>query len=243
MKFCRFATSAWAAVIVFSCACSVRADIVEVNFTGTIYATNTPGISTGESFSGSFSYSTADTLEGSSGGLDTYLLTSPDDSVSVSVAGSTLSLGEPVSGVSALVGLGPLSFDSNPDQDYFAIEATSNASTVSTSFDIPGYNFAGLSVQLVGGLDFLSSSALPDPFNTSDVTLGLGSGSIDSVVSFDFEDANDDVYYSAGYITEISPEISTIPEPRGAGLVCLGIVALALLLFHRSTRANPTNPY
>jgi hypothetical protein len=240
MKFCRSATLALAAVTALSCASPIRADIVEVDFTGTIYATNTPGISAGESFSGSFSYSTADTFEGSSGGLDSYLLSSPEDSLSVSVAGSTLSLGEPLAGVTALVGLGPLSFDSNPDQDYFAIEAASNAGTVSTSFDIPGYNFAGLSVQLVGGLSFLSSDALPDPFNTSDVTLGLGAGSVDSILSFDFTDANNDVYYTAGYITEISPVISAVPEPRSLGLACLGFVALALLLFRRSAFRNLT---
>jgi hypothetical protein len=238
MKFCRFATLAVAA---FSCASSARADIVAVNFTGTIYATNTPGISAGDSFSGSFSYSTADTFEGSSGGLDSYLLTSPGDSLSVSVDGSTLSLGQPLSGVTAQVGLGPLTFDSNPDQDYFAIQGGSSAGTVSTSFDIPGYDFAGLSVQLVGGLNFLSSDALPDPFNTSDVTPGLVSGSIDSVVSFDFADANNDVYYTAGYITEVSPEISAVPEPHGVGLACLGIVALALVRVRRSAGASPSN--
>jgi hypothetical protein len=239
MKFYRFATLAWAAVALFSSASLVRADTVEVNFNGLIYATNTPGISAGDSFSGSFSYSTSDPFEGSSGGLDTYLLTSPEDGLSVSVDGSTLSLGQPLSGVTAIIGLAPLSFDSNPHQDYFAVEGGSSAGTVSTSFDLPGYAYAGLSVQLVGAPSFLSPGALPDPLNTSDVTLGLVSGAINSVVSFDFEDANSDVYFTAGYITELSAGVSAsaVPEPHGLGLACLGIVALALLLFRRSAVA------
>ena len=221
-------------MIAINCASSARADTVEVNFAGLIYANNTPGISTGEMFSGSFSYSTTDTFEGSSGGRNTD--PSSDDSLSVSVGGSTLSLGQLLFGVTALVGLGPLSFDSNPNQDYFAVEGGSSAGTVSTTFDVPGYEYAGLSVQLVGGLNFLSSDALPDPLNTSDVTLGLVSGSIDSVVSFDFEDAENDVFYTSGYITEISA-VSAVPEPHGVSLACLGMVALALLLF-RSRRGN-----
>ena len=232
MKSCRLATLAWAAVAAFSCASSAMADLVAVNFAGTIYATNTPGISVGDSFSGGFSYSTTDAFAGLSGGLYSYLLTSPGDSLSVSVGGSTLSLGNPLAGLSALVGLGPLSFDSNPNQDYFAVEAASNAGTVSTSFAIPGYNFAGLSVELVGDLNFLSSGALPNPFNTSDVTFGFGSGSVASDVNFDFADAKGDVYYTVGEITQVST-VSAVPEPRTLGLACLAIVAVALLFRRR----------
>jgi hypothetical protein len=235
MKFYRLATLACATAAAFSFASPARADIIEVDFSGLIFATNTPGISGGDSFSGSFTYSTIDPFEGSSGGLESYLLTAPEDSLSLSVDGSTLSLGQPLSGVTALVGLAPLTSDPNPHQDYFAVEAGSSAGTVSTSFDIPGYSFAGLSVQLVGSPTFLSSGALPDPFNASDVTLGLVPGALyNSVVSLDFTDSNGDVYYTSGDIQEISATISPVPEPRGLSLACLGIVALAFVLFRRT---------
>jgi hypothetical protein len=231
MRFFRIAAIA-ASAMVLCTAFSLRADTVEVYFSGTIYLTDTPGISTGQTFSGGFSYSTTDTFEGSSGGLSSYSLTSPEDTLFFSVGGSTVTLGTPLSGVTANVGLAPLSFDPDPDQDYFAIEADSNAGTVLTNFDIPGYQFAGLSAQLIGNTNFLSSDALPDPFNTSDVTFGLGS--VFSSTTLYFSDQKGDVYFSVGEITQIS----TTPEPRGAGLAALGIAALALLIFSGAATAS-----
>src|ERR1700722_9735389 len=223
------------AALLVSCISSARADTIDVQFAGTIFVSNTPGITPGESFSGGFSYSTTDTFEGSSNGLNSFNLTSPEDSLFVSIGGLTVSLGQPVSGVTALVGLAPLSFDSDPTQDYFAVESDSSSGTVSTSFDIPGLDFDGLSVQLIGDTNFLSSGALPDPFDTSDVLFGLDTNGLSSSITLNFADANDDVFLTLGEITEVSAVTeSAVPEPHGLSLACLATVAMALLFFRRS---------
>ncbi len=235
MKPSRLPSLVVSAAVALSCVSSARADIIEVQFTGTISATNTPGITDGESFSGGFTYSTGDTFEGTSNGLNSFDLTSPEDSLFLSIGGSTVSLGEPLNGVTALVGLAPLSFDSNPNQDYFTVQSDSTAGTVSTSFGLPGEHFSGLSAQLIGDTNFLTSGALPDPFDTGDVLLGLGSSGLSSSVTLNFADANNDVFFTVGEITGVSAiSESAVPEPRGLSLACLAIVALALLLFRRS---------
>lgn len=224
MKFRRLATPA-AIAVVLVCASSLTADTIGVQFGGTITTTNAPGISVGESFSGGFTYTTTDPLETSIAGLNSYAMVSPEDSVFVSVGGLDLSLAQPLSGVTAIVGQGPLSIDTNPDQDFFAIQ----------SFSSPGTTSVGISIQLIGDLNFLSSGALPDPFNAADVTLGGGSG-LTSSIGFDFTDAKNNSYTVEGEITQIS----TVPEPRGLGLASLGVLALALLAFRRSAEKSPS---
>ena len=232
MKLSRL-SSLVVSAIALSCVASTKADTVEVTFSGTVSSSNTPGITSGESFSGGFTYSTADPFEGTSNGLNSFDLTSPGDSLFISIGGSIVSLGQPLSGVTALVGLAPLSFDSNPDQDYFTVQSDSTAGTVSTSFDIPGDRFSGLSAQLIGDTSFLTSGALPDPFDTGDVTLGDTSG-LSSSITLNFADANNDVFFTVGDITEVSAmSESAVPEPRGLSLACLAMVALALLFFRR----------
>jgi hypothetical protein len=223
--------------IVLSCISSAKADTIAVQFAGTVFVSDTPGITSGESFSGGFSYSTTDTLEGSSNGLNSFDLASPEDSLFVSIGGSTVSLGQPVSGVTALVGLAPLTFDSDPKQDYFAIESDSTSGTVSTSFDIPGLDFDGVSIQLIGDANFLSSNALPDPFDTGDVFFGLDTNGLSSSITLDFADANNDVFFTVGQVTEVTE--SAVPEPHGLSLACLPSFAIALLFFRRRADGRP----
>jgi hypothetical protein len=236
MKHSRWASLVVSAAVLLSYVASAKADTIEVQFSGTIFVSDTPGITSGESFSGGFTYSTTDTFEGSSNGLNSFNLTDPEDNLFVSIGGSTVSLGQPVSGVTALIGLAPLSFDSDPNQDYFAVESDSSSGTVSTSFDIPGVHFDGLSTQLIGNTNFLSSGALPDPFDTSDVIFGLDTNGLSSSITLNFADANNDVLFTVGEITDVSAVTeSAVPEPHGSSLACLAIVALALLVFRRPT--------
>jgi hypothetical protein len=225
------------AAILVSCISSARADTIDVQFGGTIFVSNTPGITPGESFSGGFSYSTTDPFEGSSNGLNSFNLASPEDSLFVSIGGSSVSLGQPLSGVTTLVGLAPLTFDSDPNQDYFAIESDSTSGTVSTSFDIPGLDFDGVSIQLIGDTSFLRSNALPDPFDTGDVIFGLDTNGLSSSITLDFADANNNVFFTVGQITEVTE--SAVPEPRGLSLACLPSFAMALLFFRRRPDRRP----
>ncbi len=130
------------------CACALKADTIEIQFTGTISSSNAPDISVGESFSGEFTYSTTDPLDVSIGGQSTYSLTSPEDSESVSVGSFNLLL-QPLTGLHAFVSPGASSYFLTQD------------------FAMPG-----ISIALYGGSDFLSSQALPDPLNTADITGG-----------------------------------------------------------------------
>jgi hypothetical protein len=222
------------AAFLVSCISSARADTIDVQFAGTIFVSNTPGITPGESFSGGFSYSTTDSFEGSSNGLNSFNLASAEDSLFVSIGGSTVSLGQPVSGVTTLVGLAPLTFDSDPNQDYFAIESDSSSGTVSSNFDIPGLDFDGLSVQLIGDTNFLSSGALPDPIDTGDVIFGLDTSGLSSSITLNFADANNDVFFTVGEINDVSAVTeSAVPEPHGLNLACMAPVAVALLFFRR----------
>ncbi len=184
------------------CAAMLPADEIEVQFSGLITSTDAPGMYVGESFSGGFAYSTTDPFDVSIGGQSTYSLTSPEDTEFVSVGSFSLSL-QPLAGVDAFVSPGASSYFLTQD------------------FVTPGA--PGISIAFYGGSDFLSSQALPDPFNAADITGGN--------IGFGFSD--DNVAYSVqGNITQVS----TAPEPRWLGCVCLGIFSLVGLLFRRSLR-------
>ena len=202
MESSRLATLAAASVITLICASSLKADEIEVQFT----ATFSTGPFRGESLSSGFSYSTTDPLETSIDGVNTYALSSPEDNAFLSFGGLKFAI--PLSGATAIVAQAPVSFDTNPNQDYFAIQDFSDL---------------GFSIQLVGDLNFLSSGALPDPFNAGDVMLGPGAG-LTSVIGAVIDGKTID--------TDIT-EISSAAEPRGPGWV-LGAVALLIPFFRRS---------
>jgi hypothetical protein len=185
------------------------ADQINVQFSGIINLSSAAGVEVGESFSGGFSYSTNDLFETSVDGLYEYSMVSSEDSLFVSVGGLEVSLAPPVNGMTINVGQGPVFIDPNPDQDYFSIQTSSTSAS-------------RISIQLLGDLAFLSSSALPDPFNAGDIT--LGPESLPSSVSIFFGSSS-----ASGNITEIS----TVPEPRGMAWVGLAMLALAAWVSQR----------
>jgi hypothetical protein len=211
MEFSRFATWATVLAVTLICASLANADQINVRFSGIINLSNAPGVVVGESFSGGFSYSTNDLFETSVDGLYEYSMVSPEDSLFVSVGGLEVSLAPPVNGMTIDVGQGPVFIDPNPDQDYFSIQTSSTSAS-------------RISIQLLGDLAFLTSSALPDPFNAGDVT--LGPESLPSSVSIFFGPTS-----AGGNITEIS----TVPEPRGMAWVGLALLALAAVVSRRSS--------
>ena len=212
MTSARLATLAGAWVVLI-CPSFLKADEIEVQFAATISMTTAPDLYVGESFTGEFTYSTTDPLETSIGGVNSYALVSSEDSLSVSVASLNLSFALPPSGATAIVGQAPVYFDTNPNQNYFAIQDFSNP---------------GMSIQLVGDPNFFSSDALPDPFNAFDITLGSSPG-LTSNVGFDF----------GGYATEGDlTQISTVPEPRELEVACLGMASIFGLFLRRSLTAS-----
>jgi hypothetical protein len=174
MKFCRLAASALVVLAASVCASALKADTIEIQFSGTISGTNAPGISVGESFSGEFTYSTTDPFDVSIGGQSTYSLASPEDSESVSAGSFTLLL-QPLTGVDAFVSPGAASYFLTQD------------------FVTPGT--PGISIAFFGGSDFLSSQALPDPINAADITGGS--------IGFGFSEDNV-AYSVQGDITQVS---------------------------------------
>ncbi len=187
------------------------ADQISVQFSGIINLSSAPGVEVGESFSGGFSYSTSDLFETSADRLYEYSMVSPEDSLFVSVGGLEVSLAPPLNSMTIDVGQGPVFIDPNPDQDYFSIQTSSTSAS-------------RISIQLLGDLAFLTSSALPDPFNAGDVT--LGPESLPSSVGIFFGASS-----ASGNITEIS----AVPEPRGMAWVGLALIALAAFVSRRST--------
>ena len=175
MKSIRFGIFAAALATLLSYAPAVKADEIEVQFSGVITNTDgAPGMFVGEGFTGGFSYSTSDPFDVSIDGQSTYSLTSPEDNEFVSVGSFSLSL-QPLSGVNAFVAPGPSSYFLTQD------------------FVTPGT--PGISISFYGGSDFLSSQALPDPLNTLDITSGN--------IGFSF--SQDDADYSVeGNITQVS---------------------------------------
>jgi hypothetical protein len=198
MKFARWGTLAAASVFTFICASSLKADEIDVQFSGVI--TNTdgtpPGIFVGEAFTGAFSYSTTDPFDVSIGGQSTYSLTSPEDSESLSVGSFGLSL-QPLTGVDAFVSPGTSSYFLTQD------------------FETPG-----ISIAFYGDSDFLSSQALPDPFNTAGFTGG--------VIGFNFSEDNVD-YLVEGNITQVS----NVPESGGLSSICFAALPVGFFLFRR----------
>jgi hypothetical protein len=206
----------------------LRADTVDVRFAGTIVASSIPGVGLGDSFSGGFSYSTEDPFIGTSAGLNSFNLGSDVDTFFLSVDGSILSLGKPLSGLTASVGNAPVSFDPDPTQDYFQISSNANSGTVATTFSLPGFQFNGFSIQLVGDAGFIPSGALPDPFDASKVI--FGSDAILSAVVFDFADTNGQDDFAVGQLDQTS----SVPEPRGLALTVLAILLLVGLFARRA---------
>jgi len=194
MKIARFGALA-VAVFAMVCASMVKADEIEVQFSGVVTDSSGPAVSVGDSFSGYFTYSASDPFDILFLGQSEYSLTSPEDSESVSVDGIDVTV-QPLTGVHGFV-------------------VPSTESFFTQDFVTPGT--PGISLTFSGNSDFLTSGSLPDPFNAQDFTSGN--------IGFGF--SLDDVDYSVqGNITEVS----TVPEPRGIGLLCFGAVALALLL-------------
>lgn len=211
MGFTRLALIA-AAAFTLNFGSSLRADEIYVQFSGTISLTDVPGEFVGETFSGGFSYSTTDPFVVTVDGLSEYSLVSPLDSAFGSVGGLSVFIAPP-DGLTATLGQGPLIIDSDPNQDYFSIQTASGPAR-------------RISIQMLGDLNFLSSSSLPDPFNAGHVT--LGPESLPTSVGFFFGG-----YSAEGDITEIS----TVPEPRGVAWV-LGILALIALGYRCSVTVS-----
>ena len=194
MEFARFRALV-AAALAMGCVSMVKADEIEVQFSGAITDSSGPAVSVGDTFSGYFTYSSSDPFDILILGQSEYSLTSPEDSEFVSVDGIEVTV-QPLTGVHAFV-------------------VPSTESFFTQDFVSPGT--PGISLTFSGNSDFLTSGSLPDPFNAQDITSG----------NIGFLFPLDDVDYSVqGNITEVS----AVPEPRGVGLLCFGIGALALLL-------------
>lgn len=104
--------------------------------------------------------------------------------------------------------------------DAFAVPSTESFFTQ----DFAGPGTPLISLTFSGNSDFLTSGSLPDPFNAQDFASGN--------IGFGF--SLDDVDYSVqGNISGVS----TVPEPRGIGSLCFGIVALAVLLRRAHSRS------
>jgi hypothetical protein len=86
MKIARFGALA-VAVFAMVCASMVKADEIEVQFSGVVTDSSGPAVSVGDSFSGYFTYSASDPFDILFLGQSEYSLTSPEDSESVSVDG------------------------------------------------------------------------------------------------------------------------------------------------------------
>ena len=95
---------------------SLKADEVVVQFVSTF----STGPFRGETLLGGFSYSTTDPLETSINGVNSYALSSPEDSLFLSFGGVKIPF--PLSGATAIVAQALVSFDNDPNQDYFAIQ-------------------------------------------------------------------------------------------------------------------------
>jgi len=149
------------AMLVMVCVSAVKADEIEVQFSGVVTGSSGPAISVGDSFSGYLTYSTSDPFEVLVLGQSEYSLTSPEDSEFVSLDGIDVAV-QPLTGVHAFV-------------------VPSTESFFTQDFVTPGT--PGISLTFGGNSDFLTSGSLPDPFNAQDVTSGsIGFGfSLDDV--------------------------------------------------------------
>jgi hypothetical protein len=149
MKFARFGALAVTALAMAG-ASIVKADEIEVQFSGVVTDSNGPAVSVGDSFSGYFTYSSSDPFDVLLLGQSEYSLTSPEDSEFVSVDGIDVTV-QPPTGVHAFV-------------------VPSTESFFTQDFGGPGTPL--ISLTFSGNSDFLTSGSLPDPFNAQDFTSG-----------------------------------------------------------------------
>jgi hypothetical protein len=174
MKAAPFAALAVAFAVTLIWTPAVKADEIEVLFSGVITATDGPGLFIGETFTGGISYSTADPLAAMVLGGSEYSMTSAEDSVFVSIGGLNLSLPQPLTDVIAFV---------DPSSEFFDVQdfGTSSSPVISGGF--------------AGNSNFLTSGALPETFNAEDVIAGG--------IGVDFAE-DDVTYFAEGNITGVS---------------------------------------
>lgn len=203
MKSSRF--SILSAVVVFAAigTSPLKADEIEVLFSGVVTITTAPGVNVGDSFSGELIYSTDDPFEVLLGGQSEYSLLGPGNSESLSSGAYSVSL-DPPAGIADNIFIDP-----------------GLGCVFAQAFAPVGA--PAMSLQFCGNSDFLTSGALPDPFDASDVILGN--------VAFPSSNAGFTVdgYFVDGYVTQVS----TVPEPRGSPFVFAFAVLAAVALRRR----------
>jgi hypothetical protein len=215
-------------VSVFCCQFAAFGSSITVSYSGTIFASNVPGISVGDPFNGNFTYSIPefgfvfpDTA--------TYVLEQPNDGVQLFVSGYSFIAG-PSFGLTMSMILDPSFL---PGTHYFSVGRNVANYTGTFTTDYPDFEFNQINAQLIGNTSLFPNTALPDPFRTQDVLFGLipdGSGatlaSTAGVLLIDDSSGEREFYVFSGLIDSI--ETTATPEP-GTLLLALGGAALLMV--------------
>lgn len=209
---------------------------ITLQFSGNLYISHLPGISSGQSFSGTLTYSTADPLFNSVPGVAyDYSMISPGDEFSFVVGGYSFSL--PAG--TGVAGMRPNNYATGARQDIFQVGPANTSPYVVpiTNYPVPpGMYMHGFSLFVVMAPGSLNTITLPDPFNTNAVVFQttlppsnfalLFSNSPDPFGGTTFLDA-------AGALNQIS----TTPEPA-LGLLTSFVVAALVVAAKRRRSGN-----
>lgn len=209
---------------------------ITVSYTGQIQFSNVPGVAVGTPFTGNFTYSTSDPVLGVGSNYIVYSLNDPSDSLFLSVAGFQFFVSASPN-LGMIVKNGPVNI-SIPG-DYLQVSQNSSSGTGNFSTNYPGLQFDQSGTQFVGGLSFLKSNAIPNPFNTAGLI--LGSQQVSTSASIFLVDGSLNVFSFTGLISNVQASTDTPETPTGV-LVSMGIALLIAWLLTRARRLDAVAP-
>lgn len=202
------------------CAKMAVAGSITVSYSGFISSATLPGISVGDPFSGYFTYSVPNAPLSNNPSMEFYQMDQPGNGIYFTVDGYWFS-----AAAAPLLEMMVEPNFSNGSQaiDYLNIEQGPNPQGV-FSTNYPGsFTFGPNDVEICGPPGYLPSTAIPDPFNTSDVIFDQGFCS----VAWAAINEGGKFYQAVGTINRIQATTPT-PEPVAPGLVGLGLTLIVV---------------
>jgi hypothetical protein len=216
-------------------ASSCLAETITVSYSGTIIASTLPGIAVGDTFTGSATYSVPEIIysDYSSEPGFTVWFAGPGDAINFAVDGYEFSYDAPSTPASAV--LWEQSLGQSENQDRFGA-TTNSPGTFATNY--PNLTLLQLNTGFVWPTDTLVPGVPPDPFDVTDLQLGL------PPLGGPFTGA--EVFLTplnviVGLTTEV--QVTSTPEPRtGLWLGALLLAFLPARSLHRRMLARRWTP-
>jgi hypothetical protein len=211
---------------------------ITVSYSGTMWYSQLPGISVGDPFSGYMTYSVPSPVYASGSEVTEYSIDQPGDGLYFTADNYWFSAGPSDLLVMSEYPILP----SDPSLSLVVIGQNIDGAGADFTTNYPAaYTFTQTEAEFVGNPSFVTSFALPNPFNTSDLILG-------EVLSNDFYYTEVGIFVQEGSSTFAADGIidsievtSETPEPSGFLLFGFGLAMIFVRTRARSERSRSAN--